>query len=158
MQAINWRRATLIVIEYGGSWPAWLSTNRESMAVVAQHYEGPPSSLITQVATRLTRLEAMNWRCDWIVLVSNGRTDSAATAARSILARGLLARLSSNHSGCMILSANERADRRAIHGLVGLAKALGDSIHPGIELYVRIGAEQAVSSDQRSSEPLAHAS
>ena len=50
------RNATLVVIEYGASWPRWLDPSHSGdMAVVAQHYEGEPSSLITQVASRVTR-------------------------------------------------------------------------------------------------------
>jgi len=64
------RKATLVVIEFGASWPRWLDpTHSGDMAVVAQHYEGEPSSLITQVASRVTRLEAKGWQLKAIVLV-----------------------------------------------------------------------------------------
>jgi hypothetical protein len=158
MQAQYWRRATLVIIEYGGSWPRWLSPERGNMAVVAQHYEGPPSSLVTQVATRLTKLESMGWRFESIVLVSNGRSDADACASRSILARGLAARLASTYSGSLVLSADEHADRRAVHALVGLAAALDGTAHPGIELSLRIGKGDPIRSNGHVAEPLANAS
>src|SRR6187551_3742285 len=93
MQTVQ-RSATMVVIEFSAAWPRWLKpASGGDMAVVAQHYEGHPSSLVTQVASRTTRLEAVGWQLDRIVLVSNGRVDPDAIAARSILARGLHARL-----------------------------------------------------------------
>jgi hypothetical protein len=87
------RSATLVVIEFGASWPRWLNPNadRGDLAVVAQHYAGPPTDLITQVAMRVTRLQARGWQLSSMVLVSNGRADAPTAAARSILARGALA-------------------------------------------------------------------
>src|SRR5688572_4942846 len=68
MQRIHSRSATLVVIEYGANWPRWLSPERQGdMAVVAQHYEGPSGSLVTQVATRVARLEGMGWSFDSVV-------------------------------------------------------------------------------------------
>src|SRR6478609_6144803 len=89
------RPASLVVIEFGASWPRWLdpSSDRGDLAVVAQHYAGPPTDLITQVAMRVTRLQARGWRLSTMVLVSNGRADVPTAAARSVLARGLLAHL-----------------------------------------------------------------
>jgi hypothetical protein len=141
MQGTQLRRATLVVIEYGGNWPRWLSPDRGDMAVVAQHYEGSPGSLVNQVASRLTRLEAVGWRFDEIVLVTNGRTTADASAARCVLARGLVAHMATRHSGNFVLSVNEYAERRAVHELFALAGALDESAHPGIELCVRIGAD-----------------
>jgi len=79
------RKATLVVIEFGASWPRWLDPSHSGdMAVVAQHYEGAPSSLITQVASRVTRLEAKGWQLNAIVFVSNGRCEGdAAVISRS---------------------------------------------------------------------------
>jgi hypothetical protein len=110
------------------------------MAVVAQHYEGHPSSLITQVASRITRLEAMGWRLDAMVFVSNGRTDPDAVAARSVLTRGLLARLSSTAGGRFILTSTDAVDSRACRQLVALANALQeDAATCGVVLGVRSG-------------------
>lgn len=158
MQATYWRRATLVIIEYGGSWPSWLSPDSGDMAVVAQHYEGPAGSLLTQVASRLTRLEGMGWRCESIVLVSNGRSDSDALAARSVLARGLLARLAQARSGRLVLSLNGAKSTRAVHCLVGLASALDDATPPGVELALRIGPYEALRSSAYATQPLAEAS
>ncbi len=119
------RKATLVVIEFGASWPRWLDpTHSGDMAVVAQHYEGEPSSLITQVASRVTRLEAQGWQLRAIVLVSNGRCEGESAAARSILARGLLARLRGVGGGHFALTVDERHGRRARHNLTHLAESL----------------------------------
>jgi len=79
---MNARPATLVVIEFGASWPRWLNPtgDRGDLAVVAQHYAGPPTDLITQVAMRVTRLQARGWQLSAMVLVSNGRADVPTAA------------------------------------------------------------------------------
>jgi hypothetical protein len=145
-QAVNaWisdpkRSATLVVIEFGASWPRWLEPSSGDMAVVAQHYESEPSSLITQVASRVTRVEAMGWRLDSIVFVANNRTDPTATAARSVLARGLLARL---EQGELVLTVGYRAGARIGQALMRLAAAL-ESGRPRAAVGVRIGEARPV--------------
>jgi hypothetical protein len=120
------RPATLVVIEFGASWPRWLNPNgdRGDLAVVAQHYAGPPTDLITQVAMRVTRLQARGWQLSAMVLVSNGRADAPSAAARSILARGLLSLLSASSGGSFVLSVDSYLGRRAEHDLTGLHAAL----------------------------------
>ncbi len=119
------RKATLVVIEFGASWPRWLDPGHSGdMAVVAQHYEGAPSSLITQVASRVTRLEAKGWQLQAIVFVSNGRCEGDSTAARSILARGLLSRLRAAGGGHFALTVDERHGGRACQNLKHLAESL----------------------------------
>ena len=137
------RKATLVVIEFGASWPRWLDPNHSGdMAVVAQHYEGEPSSIITQVASRVTRLEARGWQMKAIVLVSNGRCEGDSTAARSILARGLLARLRSAGGGHFALTVDERHGRRARHNLTHLAESLDiEASNGGIVLSAYAGEQ-----------------
>jgi hypothetical protein len=94
------------------------------MAVVAQHYEGAPTSLIAQVASRVTRLQARGWLLNAMVLVSNGRCEGDSAAARSILARGLLAHLRSAGGGHFALTIDHRLGRRARHNLTHLAETL----------------------------------
>lgn len=120
------RPATLVVIEFGASWPRWLdpSAERGDLAVVAQHYAGPPTDLITQVAMRVTRLQTRGWQLSTMVLVSNGRADVPTAAARSILARGLLAHLAGSGGGSFALSVDGYLGRRAEHNLERLAQAL----------------------------------
>jgi len=135
------RNATLVVIEYGASWPRWLDPSHSGdMAVVAQHYEGEPSSLITQVASRVTRLEARGWRLKAVVLVSNGRCEPAHVAARSVLARGLLARLRGAGGGHFALTVDERYGRRARHNLTHLAESMdADASLGGVALSMFAG-------------------
>src|SRR5689334_25237397 len=117
------RPATLVVIEFGASWPRWLKPtgDRGDLAVVAQHYAGLPTDLITQVAMRVTRLQARGWKLSSMVLVSNGRTDAPTNAARSVLARGLLAHLAAEGGGGFALSVDSYLGRRAEHSLAALA-------------------------------------
>ncbi len=120
------RPATLVVIEFGASWPRWLNPTGEGgdLAVVAQHYAGLPTDLITQVAMRVTRLQARGWQLSAMVLVSNGRADAHTAAARSILARGLLAHLGASGRGRFVLSVDSYLGQRAEHNLSSLATAL----------------------------------
>lgn len=136
---MNARPATLVVIEFGASWPRWLSPagDRGDLAVVAQHYAGPPTDLITQVAMRVTRLQSSGWLLSSMVLVSNGRADAPTMAARSILARGLLAQLASSARGSFVLSVDSFLGRRAEHHLAALAQALEPvALASGVSLRV----------------------
>ncbi len=144
--------ATLVVIEYGASWPKWLEPgNVGYLAVVAQHYEGEPTSLIAQVANRIARLELQGWSLGTTVVMANKRTDSDAFAARSVLARGLLARLRRQRHGDLVLTVDDGASPRACHDISGLAAALdGDAFGSGVGVSVRIGKNapvQGASSD-----------
>ena len=140
MQTVQ-RSATMVVIEFSAAWPRWLKpASGGDMAVVAQHYEGHPSSLVTQVASRTTRLEAVGWQLDRIVLVSNGRVDPDAIAARSILARGLHARLRLIGRGELTLTVDERLGRRAASDLRAMATNLERSLRGApVMLTARIG-------------------
>ena len=137
------RNATLVVIEFGARWPRWLDPSHSGdMAVVAQHYEGEPTSLITQVASRVQRLEAKGWNLRAVVLVSNGRCEGDSAAARSVLARGLLSRLSAAGGGHFALTVDERHGRRARHNLTHLAEALDqDASNGGITLSAYAGEQ-----------------
>ncbi|MDX2053090.1 MAG: hypothetical protein SFV15_11905 [Polyangiaceae bacterium] len=118
-------RATLVVIEYGGSWPRWLHPSQSGdVAVVAQHYPGAPSSLVAQVANRVTRVENMGWQLGHMIFVSNGKTDRDHQAARSILIRGLVARLREVPGGELMLTCSEPAGSRAQRELAATVMAL----------------------------------
>jgi hypothetical protein len=135
------RYATLVVIEYGASWPRWLHPGQSGdLAVVAQHYEGPATSLITQVASRVTRLTSMGWQLDAIVLVSNGRADQETIATRSVLSRGLMAHLRTAGGVHFTLSVCDTLGRRACHSLTSLAAAIEPMAAAcGVALSVRVG-------------------
>ena len=141
MFAVNRQHATLVVIEYGGRWPKWLPpAETGSVAVVAQHYPGEAMSLVTQVASRVTRLEANGWQFDGVVLVSNGRVDPEAQAARAVLARGLLSRLRQSRGCRLVFSVDPRAGRRACYTLDALAAAIDEqSLGSGVSVSVRHG-------------------
>jgi len=138
--------ATLVVIEYGASWPRWLNPAQAGdLAVVAQHYEGLPSDLVTQVASRITRLSHASWQVDEVILVTNGRSDADSAAARSVLARGLLAHLKSSGGCHLTLAASEALGRRATHELAALAAALEPvALANELSLSVRVGEEPPV--------------
>ena len=136
------RPATLVVIEFGASWPRWLNPtgDRGDLAVVAQHYAGPPTDLITQVAMRVTRLQSRGWQLSSMVLVSNGRADAQTAAARSILARGLVAHLAASGGGSFTLHVDGYLGRRAEQNLVSLGSALEPiALASGIALRVHHG-------------------
>jgi len=141
MFAVNRQHATLVVIENGGRWPSWLPpAEAGSVAVVAQHYPGEAISLVTQVASRLTRLEANGWRFDSVVLVSNGQLDPEDRAARAVLARGLLSRLKQSGGCRLVFSVDPRAGRRACYTLDELAAAIDEeALGSGVSVSVRHG-------------------
>jgi hypothetical protein len=128
--------ATLVIIEYGAFWPRWLNPNRlGDIAVIAQHYEGPPHSLVTQVENRLTRLVVGQWLIESAILVSNGRTDLEALGARSIVARGLLSHLKKDGGQRLVLSVSPERGERACKTLATLFETLqSGALESGIEL------------------------
>jgi len=146
------RKATLVVIEFGASWPRWLDPSHSGdMAVVAQHYEGAPSSLITQVASRVTRLESRGWQLNAVVFVSNGRCEGDSVAARSILAHGLLSRLRAAGGGHFALTVDERHGRRAGHNLSLLAESMAKAARAGgVALTAHAGESSAVENRDRA--------
>jgi hypothetical protein len=139
--------ATLVVIEFGASWPSWLDPGYGgNMAVIAQHYEGAPASIIEQVESRMTRLLSTGWSVDEVVLVANGRGDLESLSARSLLARGLLAHLRETAGRRLTLTLAADLGRRAVHVLATLASALdGSALAFGVELCLRIGDAEPVS-------------
>ena len=140
------RSATLVVIEFGASCVVGLAPDHFGhLAVVAQHYEGEPSSLVGQVANRVTRLEATGWQLDTVVLAVNERTDPSAFAARSVLARGLLARLQKTGGGNLVLTVDDANGARSCQALTGLAAALdGDAVGWAVGVTVRIGRQEPI--------------
>ncbi len=137
--ALERRSSTMVVIEFSAAWPRWLKLTEGHMSVVAQQYEGRPASLVTQVASRTSRLEASGWRVDSVVFVSNGRGDADSTAARSVLARGLAARIAQGGGGNLLLAIDERSPRRAGAELRSLAAALEQMTKGRVDLAVRVG-------------------
>src|ERR1700690_4517347 len=84
------RETTIVVIEYGASWPRWLDTTASvNTAVVAQHYAGKAAALLTQIKTRLERLQQDGAQVKTLVYVCNGHSDPAARSARANVVRGL---------------------------------------------------------------------
>jgi hypothetical protein len=140
------RPATLVVIEFGASWPRWMNpAHSGDVAVVAQHYEGSPNDLIAQVANRVSRLTHAGWQLDEVVLVVNARSDDEAVAARSVLARGLMAHVRAAGGVHLTLSVSEALGRRAMHSLTSLAGALEPMARAtDIVLAVRVGEEAPV--------------
>jgi hypothetical protein len=139
------RPATLVVIEFGASWPRWLNPSGDGgdLAVVAQHYAGPPTDLITQVAMRVTRLQTRGWQLSSMVLVSNGRADAHTAAARSILARGLVSHLAASGGGSFVMSVDGYLGTRAEHNLTSLGTALTPiAVASGVQL--RVHQQEAV--------------
>ena len=91
---------------------------------MAQHYAGPPTDLITQVAMRVTRLQARGWQLSSMVLVSNGtRRRAHRGRALDLGARAARAPRRSGGGGFM-LSVDAYLGLRAEHNLTALATSL----------------------------------
>jgi hypothetical protein len=150
------RPATLVVIEFGASWPRWLHPGFSGdLAIVAQHYEGVPTDLVKQVANRVSRLTSMGWELDSIVLVANERSDVEAVAARSVLARGLMAHLRSAGGVHFTLSLDDGFGRRPAQSLNYLAAGLEPMANAcGVALAIRIGEREPLYSRPLLSRPM----
>ena len=134
-------KASLVVIEYGASFPRWLDPSQVgTLAVVAQHYEGPPASLLTQVRSRLARLLSTGWILENMVLVCNGRMSLEQQAARSLLARQLLTTLRQCNGVRLVFTLSSEFEAKVRNSLCALASGLDDFALPsGIALSVRQG-------------------
>lgn len=106
------------------------------MAMVAQHYEGAPRSLVDQAARRITRLEAAGWRLGTVVVAVSERTDPDAAAARAELVRGLHARLAAAGGGTLMLAVDEQQGARLLRSVDLLASTLDDALDVEIEICV----------------------
>ncbi len=149
--------ATLVVIEYGASWPRWL------------HRRTPAISLSSRSTTKACRpISSRRWqaashasiklpgRWDEVVQVANGRSDPDSIAARSVLARGLLAHLKSAGGRHLTLCVSEALGRRATHELTALAAALESvALASDLSLSVRVGEDTPVYSRPAPSRPIA---
>lgn len=138
------RGVVLVVIEFGASWPRWLSpVGPSDMVVVAQHYFGPSDSLLIQVQSRLSRLPAVSWRIEDVVLASNGRTDVEAVTARAALAHDLVRELRGRDDARLLLSVDLRLGRPAARSLSTLATTLRDvALASGVSVVVRAGSAE----------------
>lgn len=122
------------------------------MAVVAQHYQGEPGSLLRQVASRMARLAASGWRMGRVVLVAAERADASTLSERSVLVRGLLAHLRSLGGGTLVLTATPGG--RATAQLEPLARALTEEARSsGVEVLVHLeeGAPRRAADTRRPS-------
>jgi hypothetical protein len=91
------------------------------------------------------RLTQGGWQLDEVVLVINGRSDQDSNAARSVLARGLMANLHSAGGVHLTLSVSEALGRRASHTLTTLAASLEPMARAtDVVLAVRVGDEPPV--------------
>jgi hypothetical protein len=101
------------------------------------------------------RLTQAGWHLDEVVLVVNGRADQDATAARSVIARGLMAHLREAHGVQLTLSVSEALGRRASHAVTQLAASLEPVARTSdLTLAVRIGEEAPVFSRPLPPRPL----
>jgi hypothetical protein len=108
------------------------------------------------VANRITRLTTAGWQLDAVVLASNGKADPDASAARSVLARGLLANLRAAGGCHLTLTVSDSLGRRATHSLTTLAAALEPTARAcDMVLSVRVGEGEPVYSRPPRSRPLA---
>lgn len=137
--------AALIVIEFGASFPRWLDPSRAgTLAVVAQHYEGPPDTLITQVHSRVSRLLANGWSLKQAVLVCNGRMHLEQQAARSLLARQMLLCLRQCGGKSLSLTVARELEAKVLTALTALATGLDHYALPaGVELRVQRASGEA---------------
>ena len=139
------RETTMVVIEYGASWPRWLdSTPGDSLVVVAQHYEGKPTELLEQIKNRLLRLQQEGSIIKTLVFVCNDHTDPTARSARALVARGLFGPLGSIEGSQFLLS-NDRAREPVAMAYSALVATLeSDAAHAGVRLGLRLGSSPTV--------------
>lgn len=136
--------ATLVALEHGSGWPSWLKPKPNSrVAIVAQYFETPQATLLSQVAERITELSGLGWRVDRVVLVTNGRTFPDQVAARAVLARGLLAHFAHAGAGQLVLTADPRTGPRSSAQLKALGQAIaGELTEANVECEVRFGRQR----------------
>jgi hypothetical protein len=142
----HWQReTTMVVIEYGASWPRWLDSNpSESLVVVAQHYEGKPTALLEQIKSRLVRLQQEGSCVKTLVFVCNANNDAATRSARALVARGLLGPLGSVEGSQLVLSNDTVREPAGMAFSALVATLKSDAAHAGVRLGLRLGSSPTV--------------
>lgn len=139
------RETTLVVIEYGASWPCWLDTTpNENLVVVAQHYAGKPAALLEQVKNRLLRVQQAGAHVKTLVFVCNGYTDPAARSARACVARGLFDPLLCLDGSQLVLSNDGLREPAALAFTALLATLESDAALAGVRLSMRLGSSPPI--------------
>ena len=139
------RETTMVVIEYGASWPRRLDTTPgETLVVVAQHYEGKPSELLAQIKNRLLKLQQDGATVKTLVFVCNGHNDPAARSARALVARGLFGPLGTVEGSQLVLSNDTIREPAAMAFTTLVATLESDAAHAGVRLGLRLGSSPTV--------------
>lgn len=132
--------ATLVVLESGGTWPAWLSpAGACRVAAIAQSSEVPLSALFAQVASRITKLEQEGYAATSAVLVWSPHTVGRRTTARDALARGLVARLARSGRGELVVALPSEPGQRTVHRVRALVAALAHESQGSVRVSLRVG-------------------
>jgi hypothetical protein len=135
------RETTIVVIEYGASWPRWLDTTPNvNTAVVAQHYDGKAAALLTQIKTRLERLQQDGAQVKTLVYVCNGHNEPAARSARASVVRGLFGPLGCAEGSQLVLSNDEIREPAALAFTALVATLESDAARAGVKIGLRLGA------------------
>ena len=139
------RETTMVVIEYGASWPRWLDTTPcDTLVVVAQHYDGKPTELLEQIKNRLLRLQQDGSSVKTLVYVCNVHNDPATRSGRAVVARGLFGPLASVEGSQLVLS-NDTVREPAAMAFSALAATLeSDAAHAGVRLGLRLGSSPTI--------------
>lgn len=129
------------MVEWGASWPRWLDpTQTGNVIVVAQHYEGTPESILTQVASRVARVHEFGWRLDRALLSINPRSEDVFRSARARLARRLLGIVSEARGSELLLSLDEGAGPEAAQELIDLTWELeAEPAARDVRISLRLG-------------------
>ena len=142
---------SLIVLEFGASWPAWLADRqRDTPNAVIEAQAASESA--TEFAVRvIRRVEALGSRRRFArlaVIATNGETDEESIAARYRIARAMLhtmanldaAGAGTDAAGELVLAAD--AGDEARHGLFALAGTLCDELRGNTNLGVSVRFSQ----------------
>lgn len=135
------RSGSLVVVEWGASWPRWLDpTQTGHVIVVAQHYEGSPESILTQVASRVSRVHEFGWRLDRALLSVSHRSEHVFRSARARLAQRLLGIVSEARGSELLLSVDQAAGPELAQELIDLSWELEtEPAAANVRISLRLG-------------------
>lgn len=142
----------LVLLEEGGrlldASDAIEDADGAELIVVAQGPNDTPAEFASRAMYRLALLERAGKHANEAVVAIGRRSGAAHSAARALLARGLLGHLRQRGAGSLLFSSSERADQALRHELLTLAGDLTAEL-AGTPVGVRLRFDPA-SSDERS--------
>jgi hypothetical protein len=140
MQQTDETLLSVIVLEFGSTWPPWLAEYQarapNSMVIVQSADESAPI-FVQRIGRKMDEIAARDAAIHAGLLVSNGALDTASIDARQAICAALLRVMLKKQRGELVLASDVTAGDDVRHQLFALAGTLCDELG-GTKVSVRV--------------------